>query len=180
MTTNSSINSPGFDFTNHGIMVAQGTAATVTKVLTNGQLLIGSTGADPVAASISAGTGISVTPGAGTITISATGAEVWVDQASSPVTMAVNTGYVADLGTLLTFNVPATAAVGDTFIIQGKGAGGWTVVANTGQTIHLGSSATSVAGSLASTNQWDSVTITCVTANTAFACRAVQGNITVA
>lgn len=41
--------------------------------LTNGQLVIGSTGLAPVAASLSAGTGISVTPGAGSITIAATG-----------------------------------------------------------------------------------------------------------
>lgn len=42
------------------------------QALTNGQLLIGSTGAVPVAASLTAGTGITVTPGAGTITIAAT------------------------------------------------------------------------------------------------------------
>lgn len=38
--------------------------------LTNGQLIIGSTGAAPVAASLIAGAGITITPGAGSITIS--------------------------------------------------------------------------------------------------------------
>lgn len=38
--------------------------------LTNGQLIIGSTGAAPVAASLTAGAGITITPGAGSITIS--------------------------------------------------------------------------------------------------------------
>ncbi len=39
--------------------------------MTNGQLIIGSTGSTPVAASLTAGTGITITPGAGSITISA-------------------------------------------------------------------------------------------------------------
>lgn len=38
--------------------------------LTNGQLIIGSTGAAPVAATLTAGAGITITPGAGSITIS--------------------------------------------------------------------------------------------------------------
>lgn len=55
--------------TAHGIYIAQGTSTPVYTTLTNGQLLIGNTGNDPTAASITAGTGITVTPGAGTITI---------------------------------------------------------------------------------------------------------------
>jgi hypothetical protein len=43
-----------------------------TSAATNGQLLIGSTGADPVKASLTAGTGITITPGAGSITIAST------------------------------------------------------------------------------------------------------------
>ena len=44
------------------------------QALTNGQLLIGSTGVVPVAASLTAGAGITITPGAGTITIENTAA----------------------------------------------------------------------------------------------------------
>lgn len=44
-----------------------------TAALTDGQLLIGDTGAAPVAASLTAGANISITPGAGSITIAATG-----------------------------------------------------------------------------------------------------------
>jgi hypothetical protein len=54
----------------HGVLVGSGTAAvTVLAVGTNGQVLVGSTGADPVFAAITAGTGIAITPGAGTLTI---------------------------------------------------------------------------------------------------------------
>src|ERR1700733_1125474 len=41
--------------------------------LTNGQLIIGSTGAAPQAQTLTAGTGISITNGAGSVTVSATG-----------------------------------------------------------------------------------------------------------
>jgi hypothetical protein len=51
---------------------------------------------------------------------------------------------------------------------------------NTGQTCHLGNSATTSAGTLTSTNQWDSVQIVCVTADTTFTALCVQGNLTVA
>ena len=42
-------------------------------VSTNGQILIGSTGAAPVASTITAGSNITVTNGAGSITIASTG-----------------------------------------------------------------------------------------------------------
>lgn len=54
----------------HGILVSQGTSAYSPKVLTNGQLLIGSTGIDPVAADITPGTGIAITNASGSITVS--------------------------------------------------------------------------------------------------------------
>lgn len=61
--------------TNHSLLVGAATA-TITNlgVATNGQLPIGSTGADPVLATISAGTNATVTNGAGSITIAAPGA----------------------------------------------------------------------------------------------------------
>jgi len=55
--------------------------------LTDGQLVIGATGADPAAATITAGSGINVTNGTNSITIAATGGglsprEYWFDAAS--------------------------------------------------------------------------------------------------
>jgi len=57
--------------TDHGIMLGSGIGAvTVTAAPTNGQLLIGSTGADPVLASLtSTGGSVTITPGAGTINL---------------------------------------------------------------------------------------------------------------
>ena len=57
--------------TDHGILLGSGTAAiTATAVPANGQLLIGSSGADPVLATLtSSGSTIGVTGGAGTLDI---------------------------------------------------------------------------------------------------------------
>lgn len=148
---------------------------------TNGQIPIGN-GTNYVASTITQGTGITVTNGSGTITIASTGigSLVWNDVSGTSQAAAVNNGYIISNAGQTTVTLPATAAEGSVFAVQGKGAAGWILQMNTGQTCHLGSSATSSAGSLTSTNQWDSVTIVCVTANTTFAVTAVIGSLTVA
>jgi len=62
-------------FTDHGALVGSGTGAiTALAVGTNGQLLVGSTGADPVFATVaSADSSVEITGGAGTIDLSSTG-----------------------------------------------------------------------------------------------------------
>lgn len=56
--------------TDHGVLVGSGTdPITALAVGTNGQVLVGSTGADPVFATITDGEGIDTTGGAGTLTI---------------------------------------------------------------------------------------------------------------
>lgn len=56
--------------TDHGVLVGSGTSAvTALSVGTNGQVLVGSTGADPVFATITDGEGIDTALGAGTLTI---------------------------------------------------------------------------------------------------------------
>ncbi len=53
----------------HGIVVAQGSSPVNLKVLTNGQLLIGNTGVDPVGANLTASDGINIVNGAGSVTL---------------------------------------------------------------------------------------------------------------
>lgn len=56
--------------TDHAILVGSGTSAiTALSAASNGQLVIGSTGADPVLATLTAGEGIDITNGAGSITV---------------------------------------------------------------------------------------------------------------
>ncbi len=164
--------------TNHGIVIGQGTSPVIATALTDGQLLIGSTGADPAAASLTAGTGISITPGAGSITIAATGSSLaWTVVTGTTQALVANNGYFANNAGLVTLTLPATAAVGDTFRVAGLGAGGWLIAQNASQLIHVGSAVTTtgITGSIASTNQYDAIMFVCSVANTTF--NVVEGPV---
>ena len=76
--------------TDGGILLGSGTSAiTATAQPTNGQLLIGSTGVDPVLATLTEGTNISITNAAGSITINANGGGQFVN-----VTLLDNTDSI--------------------------------------------------------------------------------------
>lgn len=106
---------------------------------------------------------------------------VWNDVTGASASMIANNGYVADRGTLVTLTLPTTAAFGSRLEIVGKGAGGWTIAQNVGQTIHFNSldTTTGGGGSLSSTNRYNCVELICVTANTDFVVKSSEGNITV-
>jgi len=170
--------------TQHSLLLGGANSHTINDlgVATNGQIPIGSTGADPVLATLTAGTGVSITNGAGTITINAAGgALTWTDVTGTTQAMAVNNGYTANNAGLVTLTLPATAAYGTVMAVIGKGAGGWKIAQNSGQTIHFGISNTTsgASGSLASTNQYDVVWLLCTIANTDFTVYDSIGNITI-
>jgi hypothetical protein len=169
--------------TPNAVLTTNAQGVVTPRVLTNGQIVIGSTAGAPLAATLTAGTGITITNAANSITIASNGANPWVDQTTASVTMAVNTGYTSDAGaSLVTFTLPATAAIGDSVEINGKNAGGYTIAQAAGQVIHYGNQVTTVGvtGSLASSNQWDCVKLRCVTANTTWTVVSSTGNLTVA
>lgn len=84
------------DLTDHSLLVGSGASAvTALGAATNGQLPIGSTGADPVLATLTAGEKIAITNAAGTITVATTGA------AASGANVDITS--LAGLTTLLTF-----------------------------------------------------------------------------
>lgn len=170
--------------TEHGIAVAEGASDFTFLTLTNGQLLIGSTGNDPVPAALTAGVGIAITNSAGSITIDATGPAsfVWEEVTGTSQSMVSNTGYIANNVALVTLTLPTLSAVGDLLEVVGKGAGGWLIAQNAGQTIHLGntSTTTGAGGSLASTDRRDAIYLVCTAANTEWTVGCgPQGNITV-
>lgn len=81
----------------HRILVNDaGGAFAEAAALTNGQLLIGSTGAAPVAAALTAGAGISITNGAGSITVAASSASAG-DIAETSFSAANNQSSPADV-----------------------------------------------------------------------------------
>jgi hypothetical protein len=81
---------------------------------------------------------------------------------------AVDNAYIANNAGLVTVTLPSTAAVGSLIEVMGLGAGGWKVAQNASQLIHVVGSVTTTGtgGSLASTNQYDTIILRCIVANT--------------
>ncbi len=117
--------------------------------------------------------GSQAVPGGGSIT--------WSEVTGTSQAMAVSNGYILNNAALVTATLPATAAVGDVMEIVGKGAGGWRLAQNAGQTVHFGNqnTTTGAGGSLSSTNRYDCIAIICTTANTDFVIKSSIGNLTV-
>jgi hypothetical protein len=66
-----------YGYTEHAVAIGTDIGGLKSlPAMTDGQLVIGQTGADPAVANLTAGTGISITNGAGSITIAATGGGV--------------------------------------------------------------------------------------------------------
>lgn len=109
----------------------------------------------------------------------------WTEVTATSATMDVNSGYIANNASLVTLTLPSVAQVGDSVSVQGKGAGGWKIAQNAGQTINIGdatnpATTTGVGGSLASTTRYDSLELLCITANSGWAVlTGPQGSITV-
>lgn len=169
----------------HGLPIGEGTssALTWTAAPTNGQLLIGSTGADPALNTLTPGTGISIANGAGSISISSTGGGVtWTVVTGTSQSMSPNNGYIANNAGLVTLSLPATSSVGDVLYVTGiNNATGWKIAQGLGQQIHFGTSDTTAGagGFLASTQTRDSIQLVCVIANTEWNVLSSIGNITV-
>jgi hypothetical protein len=95
-------------------------------------------------------------------------------------TIVTNTNYIPNNAGLVTFTLPATANVGDPIRITGKGAGGWKIAQLASQQIHgLTNSTAGTGGSIASTAQYDSIEITCITANLEWVVTSSKGTLTI-
>jgi trimeric autotransporter adhesin len=115
----------GLATANSAVLVTGSTGVPVfSSTMINGQVIIGSTGATPTAANLSAGTGVTITNGAGTIQISASGTSTLnytpVNHAASPYTVVATDQYLgvnstAGVVSILLPNAPAT---GRTYVIK--------------------------------------------------------------
>jgi hypothetical protein len=170
--------------TDHGILIGHGTSAITSSVLTNGQLLIGNTGNDPTAATLTAGTGIEITNGTGTITIQANDIpNNIVNQTSGTASLVTNKIYITNNGaSLVTYTLPASAALGDYIEIVGNSSGGWKIAQNANQSIKYGkrTTTTGISGFLSSTLQYNCIKLRCIVAGTSTIYVVVSsiGNIT--
>lgn len=103
------------------------------------------------------------------ITLGGTGGVSQYTQVTADTQMVVGQGYIANkAGTICTLTLPATANVGATVQVLGKGSTLWSIAQNSGQTIRMNgaSSTTGATGSLSAIDQYNSATLVCITANT--------------
>lgn len=166
--------------TDHALIVGSGVGA-ITEIgpLTDGQLVIGSTGLDPVAATLTAGTGIGIVNAAGSITINSTGGGLTWSTVGASTPLLVNNGFICTAGAALSFSLPATSAVGDCIGLSLGGSASWTITMAGGQSIRIGNVSTSGGGTLVSTAQGDTLEMICDIADTHWFVKNLMGNITV-
>ena len=133
---------------------------------------------------ITAGTGISVTPGPKILTIAATGSSglawsvITADQGA-----VANNGYICNKAGLLTLLLPAVSSPGDYFRVAGMNTAlGWKIAQNAGNQIFYDAANTTagITGYLASSAICDSVELVCITANANWQVVGSTGNITYA
>ena len=150
---------------------------------TDGQVLISSSLGDPAWASLTAGANITITPGPNSISIASTasGGISWTEITAATIALVADNGYILNRAGGVAATLPATAAVGTIIAIVGQGAGGWTVAQNANQIIHFSGvdTSTGIAGSLASTNRYDSFEMICTVTDLEWVVRSSMGNITI-
>lgn len=116
-----------------------------------------------------------------TVTITSTGGGIaWSEiVVVGPTSMVVDHGYIANNGAAVQLTLPLVSVIGSTIVIVGKGAGGWQINQNAGQTILLGAG-TTTAGALGTVNSSEPsacIEMVCITANTVWRIRDVNGNV---
>jgi hypothetical protein len=171
-------------FTAHGVLLGEGTSAIVpTAVGSNGQVLLGSTGADPAFGMLTSSTGVTFTGGAASLAVNiANGGYAVVPVAGASQALAIQTSYIANDTSLTTFTLPAAAAVGSEIQIVGSAlnTGGWKITYGAGQIIWGpgGSSTVTTGAATSATAAAQVVTIKCVVANTTWVIVSNSGTIT--
>lgn len=103
----------------------------------------------------------------------------WAEVTGTSQSAAVRNGYIANNASLVTVTLPATAAIGDTIKVVGKGAGKFRIQAATGDYIHLPWASTSAGGTCDAQERYASIRLICVTANSEWVAEPV-GNFAVA
>lgn len=153
-------------FNTTGVVISGATATTALAAvtLTDGQLAIGSSAGNPAAATLTAGTGITITNGHNSITINAAGGAMTWSVKSTSFNAAVNNGYFIT-GTA-TATLPASPSIGDEIAFFVQGAFTLTITGNTGQAIQIASNLSSAAGTQANTATGDACILVYDSTNT--------------
>ena len=127
------------------------------------------------------GSGITTTASGDTIFIDLTSVAVWHTIIASQA-LVVNEGYICIApGGALSLSLPVVSAVGDIIEVTLDGSTSFTITQGAGQQIRLGNLATTagVGGSLASSQQGDSIRMVCSVANLKWNILSSMGNPTI-
>jgi len=144
---------------NKAVLTTGATGVPVlTTIASDGQIIIGSTAGVPAAATITAGTGVSITNASNAITVAVVqGGFAWSDT-SGTVTAAVQNGYF--ITTTCTSTLPAAPSRGDTIKYYVDTTNLLTITGNTGQKIRRRNDSSAAAGTCVNTQRGDSITLT--------------------
>lgn len=167
----------GLASANNGVLTTGTTGIpAITALVSNGQLIIGSGSGAPIASTLSAGTGISITNAANSITIAAASGGFTWSETSGAFNAVKQNGYF--ITTTATATLPASPSEGDTisFIVDSTNL--LTITANTGQTLRFSSAVSASAGTAVSTKQGDSATLVYKSTGTVWIAQNFVGNWT--
>ena len=104
----------------------------------------------------------------------------WTVETGS-ISMVKGNGYFANSASPITFTLPTTASVGDTFAASNMNSGNMVIAQNASQTIRYGNeiTTTGTGGNITSTSVGDTLTIVCNVVNTGFQVINSQGQLNV-
>lgn len=168
----------GLATANNGVLTT-GTSGipVITALASNGQLIIGSGSGAPAAATLTPGTGITITNAANSITIASNGSSMaWTDESVSFNAVSGNGYFVTAVATA---TLPSAPSQGNVISFIVDTASVLTITANTGQVIRIGTSVSASAGTAASTAIGSSVTLVYRASDTAWIAKDVIGTWTV-
>lgn len=116
------------------------------------------------------GSGITITEGVISAEGGGGGGITWNEVTGTTQAAAADNGYIANNEALVTVTLPSSCAVGKVIHVAGKGAGGWTIAQNAGQSIVYGNvtSTTGTGGSVSSTHARDCIGLLCTVADSEF------------
>lgn len=159
-------------FLTNGVIISgiTNTSPLAAVTLTNGQIIIGNTSGAPAAANLTAGTGVSITNGANSITIATkAGGYNWNNITSASQTIVSGNGYISNnSGATVTYTLTASPSLGDSIIIAGgnnsSATAPWLVaLGSVTQKFHFGNAViTTGTGTLAATQRFDTIQLVCI------------------